>query len=125
MMAINSGSVSLTQEKTVAMENLTALELSAWLDDTAHEDPVLLDVREPWEFETCRIEGSRLIPMNTIPDNLSELAPEQPVVCICHHGVRSMNVAVFLEQQGFTGVYNLTGGVHAWAQEVDNSMPTY
>lgn len=107
------------------MHNLTSLELTAWLDDTTRANPVLLDVREPWEFETCRIDGSMLIPMNTIPDKLCELAPEQPVVCICHHGVRSMNVAAFLEKKGFTGVYNLTGGVHAWAQEVDGTMTTY
>ncbi len=65
------------------------------------------------------------MPMNTIPDKLSELDAGQPIVCICHHGTRSMQVALFLEQHGFTQISNLTGGVHAWAQQVDSTMPTY
>lgn len=65
------------------------------------------------------------MPMNTIPDKLSELDTEQPIVCICHHGMRSMQIAVFLEQNGFTQISNLIGGVHAWAQQVDRTMPTY
>ncbi|MEX2321184.1 MAG: rhodanese-like domain-containing protein [Saccharospirillum sp.] len=107
------------------MQSLTALELTAWLKDTAQEKPVLLDVREPWEFETCHIEGSLAMPMNTVPGKHSELETEQPIVCICHHGVRSMQVAMYLEQQGFTRVINLTGGVDAWAKQVDGTMPTY
>lgn len=63
--------------------------------------------------------------MNTIPGRFAELDEEQPVVCICHHGGRSMQVAAFLERQGFTKVINLSGGVHAWAAQVDPSMPTY
>jgi rhodanese-related sulfurtransferase len=63
--------------------------------------------------------------MNTIPGRFSELEEDQPVVCICHHGGRSMQVAAFLERQGFTRVINLSGGVHAWASQVDPSMPTY
>ena len=65
------------------------------------------------------------MPMNTIPGKLLELDVEHTIVCICHHGVRSMQVALFLEQNGFDKVSNLTGGVHAWAQQVDNTMPTY
>lgn len=107
------------------MKNVTAPELFSWLSDDARENPLLLDVREAWEYQTCHIPGSVLKPMNTIPDKLSELDPKQPVVCICHHGIRSMQVAHFLEQQGFSDVTNLTGGVDAWAIQVDNSMPTY
>ncbi|MEQ1742463.1 MAG: rhodanese-like domain-containing protein [Candidatus Nitrotoga sp.] len=107
------------------MQTLTAPDLAAWLSDKTRDKPVLLDVREPWEFQTCHIDGALSTPMNTIPDRLSELDPEQAIVCICHHGMRSMQIAVFLEQNGFTHVSNLTGGVHAWAQQVENTMPTY
>jgi rhodanese-related sulfurtransferase len=107
------------------MQNLTTPELAAWIENTAREQPVLLDVREPWEFQICQIDGALTMPMNTIPDRLSELDAEQPFVCICHHGVRSLQVALFLEQQGFDRVSNLTGGVHAWALQVDGTMPTY
>ena len=107
------------------MQNLTTPELAAWIEDAAREKPVLLDVREPWEFQTCHIDGSLTMPMNTIPGKLSELIAAQPIVCICHHGMRSMQVALFLEQHGFTKVSNLTGGIHAWAQQVDSTMPTY
>lgn len=107
------------------MQTLTAPELAAWLADSSREKPVLLDVREPWEFQTCRIEGSVPIPMNSIPARMQELDDETPIVCICHHGARSMSVAAFLERNGFSQVINLTGGVHAWALQVDNSMPTY
>ncbi|MDB5824741.1 MAG: sulfurtransferase [Herminiimonas sp.] len=107
------------------MQQLTAPEVAAWLADPARPAPLLLDVREPWEFETCHLEGARLMPMNTVPARQQELDPEQPVVCICHHGARSMQVAAFLERQGFQNVTNLTGGIHAWALQVDSSMPTY
>jgi rhodanese-related sulfurtransferase len=107
------------------MQTMTAPELAAWLADPDRPKPVLLDVREPWEIETCRIEGALPIPMNSIPARMQELDDEAPIVCICHHGARSMSVASFLERNGFTQVINLTGGVHAWALQVDNSMPTY
>lgn len=107
------------------MQTVTAPELATWLADTSRPRPVLLDVREPWEFQTCHIEGSVLIPMNAVPARLQELDEDAPIVCICHHGGRSMSVASFLERNGFTQVTNLTGGVHAWALQVDPSMPTY
>lgn len=107
------------------MHTLTAPELAAWLEDSSRPKPVLLDVREPWEFQTCHIDGSVLVPMNTIPARLTELEEDAAIVCICHHGARSMQVAAFLERNGFSDVTNLTGGVHAWAQQVDRSMPTY
>jgi rhodanese-related sulfurtransferase len=107
------------------MQNLTTPELAAWLENEAREKPLLLDVREPWEFETCHIDGALAMPMNTIPGRLAELDTEKPIVCICHHGVRSMQVALFLEQHNFTQISNLTGGVNAWAEQVDVTMPTY
>lgn len=107
------------------MEQLTPVQLTAWLADASRPAPLLLDVREPSEYDFCHIEQSVLIPMATIPERLSELQPDAPIVCICHHGRRSMQVAMFLEQNGFTKVNNLTGGVHAWAQQVEPGMPTY
>jgi rhodanese-related sulfurtransferase len=107
------------------MQHLTTPELAIWLKATERVNPILLDVREQWEFQTCKIDGSLMMPMNTILSKLSELDVEQTIVCICHHGVRSMQVALFLEQNGFDKVSNLTGGVHAWALKVDNTMPTY
>ncbi|KTG16172.1 MULTISPECIES: rhodanese-like domain-containing protein [unclassified Guyparkeria] len=107
------------------MRNITAKELATWLDDRASTAPVLLDVREPWEYQLCHIDGSRTMPMNTVPAHVEQLEPDRPIVCICHHGMRSMQVALFLEQQGFSDVINLTGGVDAWAAQVDSGMPTY
>ena len=107
------------------MQQITAPELAARLADPAREQPLLLDVREGWEFETCHIAGSTLIPMHLIPVRVSEIDDDREVVCICHHGARSMNVAAFLERNGFSNVTNLTGGVHAWAVQVDPSMPKY
>ena len=107
------------------MQTITAPELAIWLADESRARPLLLDVREPWEFQTCHIGESMPMPMNTVPERMQELDDETPIVCICHHGARSMSVAAFLERNGFSQVINLTGGVHAWAQQVDASMPTY
>jgi rhodanese-related sulfurtransferase len=107
------------------VEHISATELAAWLNDPARPRPVLLDVRENWEFETCRIDGSMQIVMNTIPARQQELDEEAQIVCICHHGARSMQVAAFLERNGFGKVMNLTGGIHAWAVQVDNTMAQY
>jgi rhodanese-related sulfurtransferase len=107
------------------MQQMTATELAAWIADKSRAQPVLLDVREPREHQTCLIQGSMLMPMNTVPSRLPELDADAPIVCICHHGARSMQVANFLEHNGFTNMVNLTGGIHAWAQQIDQSMPTY
>jgi len=107
------------------MQHITAPELAAWLADPSRPKPLLLDVRENWEYETCHIEGSTQIPMNLIPIRVSELDDGQDIVCVCHHGARSMQVAAFLEHNGFSNITNLTGGIHAWAVQVDPSMPKY
>lgn len=107
------------------MNHVTAPELAAWLADTSRPQPVLLDVREPWEFDTCHLKGATLIPMNTIPAQINDLEEEAVIVCICHHGARSMQVAAYLERQGFGQMTNLTGGMHAWATQVDPAMATY
>lgn len=107
------------------MQHITATELAAWLADSQRKAPVLLDVREPAEYETCHIANVQLMPMRTVPVRLDELDRDAEIVCICHHGGRSMQVAHFLIAQGFANVWNMTGGVHAWALQVDPSMPTY
>jgi rhodanese-related sulfurtransferase len=107
------------------MQHITAPELAGWLADEARPSPFLLDVRENWEYDTCHIAGSALMPMNTIPARIDDLDEEATIVCICHHGARSMQVAAFLEHNGFGKVINLTGGIHAWAVQVDSTMPKY
>lgn len=107
------------------MQHLSPVQLAEWLRDVSRTKPILLDVREPWEFETCKIEGSQSLPMRSIPQRMQELDSEAEIVAICHHGMRSMQVAAFLEQNGFGKLYNLQGGVAAWAAQVDPQMPTY
>jgi rhodanese-related sulfurtransferase len=107
------------------MRHLRPAELKARLDDPGQPRPLLLDVREPWEFALCHLDGAQSMPMQGIPARIGELDPQQEIVCICHHGVRSFHVARFLEHNGFANVINLTGGVDAWAKEADPTMPTY
>ena len=91
--------------------------------------PVLLDVREAWEvaLASIRIEGASTlhIPMGEIPARLREIDTTRPVVCICHHGMRSAQVVAFLGREGLSPVYNLSGGIEAWSTEVDASVPRY
>lgn len=89
------------------------------------ESATLLDVREPWELEIAPVPGAKHIPMNQIPGRLAELSPEQPVLVLCHSGIRSQNVAQFLDQSGFKDVSNITGGTEAWRLEVDPNVPSY
>ncbi|MFA6311503.1 MAG: rhodanese-like domain-containing protein [Sterolibacterium sp.] len=110
------------------MQQISASQLKSWLDECAagtRIKPQLVDIREPWEFEVCRIPDARLMPMRSVPARLMELDRNADTVVICHHGARSYQVALFLEQQGFSQVLNLYGGVAAWAQQVDHTMPTY
>jgi len=107
------------------LKNINPPELAAWLADPRREKPVLLDVREPWEFEKARIEGALHIPMREVPARLAEIAADKEIVAICHHGGRSMQVAMFLEKNGFSKVHNLAGGVNGWSQAVDPSVPVY
>ena len=106
------------------MRHVGAEELKAWLSSGTGPYE-LLDVREPWEFEVCRIAGSRLVPLGQLPARLSELQPDRPTVVICHHGVRSLRAAAFLEHCGFGDVVNLSGGIDAWARTVEPGMPVY
>ena len=90
------------------------------------EQFMLLDVREPWEFETARIEGAKLIPMGDVPSRAhQELDPEDHIVVYCHHGVRSLNVTAWLRQQGFEKAQSMAGGIDAWSRTVDPKVPVY
>lgn len=109
------------------MQQLPVTEVRQWAADAG--SPLLLDVREPWEFQLAaiRIDGATTLnlPMGQIPQRLAELDPAQPILCICHHGMRSAQVVAFLERAGFDSVYNLAGGIDAWSTGVDPSVPRY
>ncbi|MGB1800758.1 MAG: rhodanese-like domain-containing protein [Gammaproteobacteria bacterium] len=105
------------------MKTISAEELKAKLD--AGEKPVLLDVREAWEFETCHIDGSINISMSNVQQMFDELKTDEETVVICHHGMRSFQVASYLEGNGYVNMINLEGGVDAWARSVDPNMPQY
>jgi len=102
---------------------ITPRELQSRL--AAGEPLVLVDVREPDEWALCRIEGAVHIPMGEILSRAHELNADVPIVCICHHGVRSARVAGALEQRGFSKVLNLSGGIDRWADEVAPGMTRY
>ena len=106
------------------MRELTPDECKAHLEQ-AETRPLLLDVREPWEYRIVHIEDSQLVPMREIPEVIESLDPHQEIIVICHHGIRSRQVALFLEHQGFPNVVNLSGGLDAWARQTDTSLPTY
>ena len=103
-------------------ENITASGLKRRLD--AGDRPVLLDVREAWEFELARIEGSKLIPMSQLGERFAELDPDAETVVICHHGNRSSYATRALRRAGFKKVLNLEGGLDAYSF-VDGSVPMY
>ncbi len=107
----------------MAIISLSAIELKNRLAEG--DDLYLLDVREPQEFQYARIDGSTLIPLQQIPQRFSELDPARVIVVICHHGMRSMQAAHFLAQQGFANIANLTGGIDAWSLTCDSSVPRY
>jgi rhodanese-related sulfurtransferase len=86
----------------------------------------LVDVREPWEFATTRIEGSLHLPMSEVPTRAQkELDIDERLVIVCHHGVRSMNVTTWLRRQGFEKAQSLRGGIDAWSKEVDPAVARY
>jgi rhodanese-related sulfurtransferase len=102
---------------------ISAAEAAALLSENKAR---LLDVREPWEFATTHVEGSVPMPMNDVPARAArELDPGERLLVLCHHGVRSMNVTVWLRRQGFAQAQSLRGGIDAWSLEVDPSLPRY
>ena len=106
----------------MSVPEIDSVELKRQLD--AGEDVVILDVREPHEYEICNI-GGHLIPMGEIPARVHELDSARPIVVMCRTGVRSAQIVEWLQQAGFERVANLRGGIHAWADEIDPSIPKY
>jgi rhodanese-related sulfurtransferase len=116
------------------MNAIQPAHLTQWLVQATTNDPegalpVVLDVREPWEFQTASVtpDGFELLqmPMRSVPARFMELDRDRPIACLCHHGARSAQVVRFLMEQGFTEVVNLHGGINAWSQEKDPSVPRY
>jgi rhodanese-related sulfurtransferase len=103
-------------------ESITPQELKQKLE--AGDRPEILDVREPWEFELSRIEGSKLIPLSELPERFTELDPAAETVVVCHHGSRSAYATRALDHAGFQRVLNLEGGLDAYS-DVDDSVPRY
>lgn len=102
---------------------LTPAALQPRLDDD--DAPLLLDVREPWELTLAALPQALNIPMAQLPDRLGELDRSREIVVMCHHGSRSLQVAVFLKHNGFESVFNLAGGIDAWSADVDPGVPLY
>lgn len=107
----------------MAIKQISAVALQERMAND--ETLFLLDVREPREFEFTHIAGSASIPLSLIPLRLKELDPDQEIIVICHHGMRSQQAARYLEAQGFKNLVNLRGGIAAWASDCDLSMPRY
>jgi rhodanese-related sulfurtransferase len=106
------------------MLELNAQQLKAHLENSEHQ-PLLLDVRQPWEYDVCKIENSILIPMSQIPAKIELLDTDRETVVICHHGIRSRSVGRYLENAGFKNIINLSGGMSQWANTVDKNMTAY
>lgn len=107
------------------MRQLTATQLDEMLRADPHQRPIVIDVREPWEWQLAHIAGSTHLPMGEIPSRIQEIDPTHPTVVICHHGVRSLQVVAYLQRQGFDNLHNLMGGIDAWSKDVDPSVPLY
>ncbi len=102
---------------------ITAREAAVRL--RAAPPPTLLDVREPWEYDTAHVDGARLVPLQTLPSSLAPLDPAGEYLVLCHHGVRSAMAAEYLRERGFARVTNVAGGIDAWSRDVDSSVPRY
>ena len=109
------------------MDHITPAQLADWAKSQTQR-PILLDVREGWEYQTASAKTDAMdlvhMPMQSIPSRLNELDTSRPIACLCHHGSRSMQVAAFLQQQGFQ-VVNVAGGIHAWSVQVVPTVPVY
>jgi rhodanese-related sulfurtransferase len=104
-----------------------------WVSSLDGATPLILDVREPWEFHTASVRpyggvsafDVLSMPMQDIPSRMAELPTNRPIACLCHHGIRSQQVARYLAQNGFEQVINIAGGIAAWSDEADPSVPQY
>jgi rhodanese-related sulfurtransferase len=108
------------------MSNVPALDVEKLRDMLQSEvPPLVIDVREKKENDLCRIPGSRLIPLGELPQHLAEIPKDRPVVLHCHHGGRSGRATAYLMERGYSNVFNLTGGIHAWSERIDSNVKTY
>lgn len=111
------------------IDQIRPSQLSDWLQQHAGAQPVVLDVRDPMELAIASVQAQGFdlvhIPMYEIPARHAQLDPTRPLACLCHHGVRSQQVAMFLARQGFEKVVNIAGGIDAWSAERDASVPQY
>jgi rhodanese-related sulfurtransferase len=106
------------------VRQLSVQEFHTWWE-RADGVALVIDVREPWEVQICTLTGSTHIPMREIPARLHELPADREIAVLCHHGVRGQLVAEFLARNGYANVYNVQGGIDAWAREIDPTMPKY
>ena len=104
------------------IDDLTPSEFKEFVNK---DGVVLIDVREPEEFEICKINGAINTPMSSIQDTFEELDSSKSYALYCHHGMRSMSVANFLSSKGFKSLVNLQGGIDAWSLEIDSSVERY
>jgi rhodanese-related sulfurtransferase len=115
------------------MQSIQPAQIDQWIAQAQAESPsmtpIVLDVREPWELQTSSVkaEGFDLLamPMRSVPARYLELDRSQPIACLCHHGMRSAQVAHFLANHGFEQVVNIHGGINAWSAQRDPSIPLY
>lgn len=114
------------------IEQITPQHTTDWVNQhlSKNQQPLIIDVREPWEWAVASIQppaGCELLPlsMGQIPAGLNQLDPDRPTALLCHHGVRSQNVANFLHANGFTVLANISGGIDAWSLSADSAVPQY
>ena len=115
------------------IDQVRPAQLAAWIASAQASNPgqeaVVLDVREPWEWQTASVkpDGFALlrVAMGQVPQRLAEIPSGAPIACLCHHGARSQRVAAYLEQQGHGPIANIAGGIDAWSSEIDANVPRY
>jgi rhodanese-related sulfurtransferase len=108
------------------MSDVPAIEVEQLRDMMKSPDaPVVIDVREKWENELCSLPNAALIPLGSLPEHLADVPKDKVVVMHCHHGSRSGRAVAYLQQQGYTNVFNLKGGIHAWSERIDPTVKTY
>jgi rhodanese-related sulfurtransferase len=107
----------------MSLEHLSPTDVAALL--ATDTPPIVIDVREPWEYDIAHLAGSVLIPLSTLPTRVETLDPMQRYALLCHHGMRSEMAGNWLAQHGFTQLINIDGGIDAWSADVDPSLPRY
>jgi rhodanese-related sulfurtransferase len=117
--------MSLPPASPIELE-ITPQAFAQLRSDSPTDPPILLDVREPWEFQVARLPDSLPMPMGDVSSRAhAELDPDAHIVVVCHHGQRSLSVAVWLRNQGFERAQSLAGGIDAWSRSIDSTIPRY